>query len=68
LLTAHGWQVKTRSISAFRDVDLAGEQYSLALGDTRDTRDTRERLRPFAEGISDTGVRLSQTLLQPLPR
>jgi hypothetical protein len=63
-LVAHGWQIKTRSISAFRVLDRAGEQYSLPLGDPRETR---ARLRPFAEQISGKGVRLSQTLLR-LPR
>jgi hypothetical protein len=64
-LSAHGWNVKTRSISTFRVVDRQGNIYPLPLGDPRDTR---ERLRPFAQQISEAGVRISQTLLHSLPR
>jgi hypothetical protein len=57
---AQGWSVKTRSRSAFRLLDRGGSRYSFPLGDPRETR---IRLREFAQTLAQEGLRINQTLL-----
>jgi hypothetical protein len=61
--TAQGWKIRTRSDTAFRLVARNGEGYSFPLGSAAETRD---RLRPFAQQLADTGLRLPRTVLNPV--
>jgi hypothetical protein len=61
--TAQGWMVKTRSDTAFRLVARNGNRYSFPIGSAAETRD---RLRSFSEQLSGAGLRLPQTVLNPL--
>lgn len=62
-VTAQGWRVRTRSNTAFRLISRNGEKYSFPLGSAGETRD---RLRPFAQQLADTGLRIPQAVLNPI--
>lgn len=60
---AQGWTVRTRSDTAFRLVARNGNRYSFPVGSAAETRD---RLRSFSQQLADAGLRLTQTVLQPV--
>jgi len=60
---AQGWRVRTRSPTAFRLITRNGKRYSLSIGAPAETRD---RLRSYAQQLNDAGLRVSQTVLNPV--
>jgi hypothetical protein len=60
---AQGWSVKTHSKTAYRLLARDGRRFSLSIGDPALTRD---QLRPFADELSQYGLRFSRALLSPV--